>query len=69
MRELTDAERQLAEMLGKAFSLFVQLPVVHDDDMSEFRSAIHQCQNIVLARPAVESLNATTTDHLPDTGK
>jgi hypothetical protein len=57
VRELTDAERQVVEALGRAFNLFVQLPVVHNDDVDEFRHAIHLCQNIVLARPAVEKLN------------
>lgn len=49
---LTPDEEALLMMLGAAYNRFVNLPEMHPSDRREFMYAIHQAQNIVLARPA-----------------
>lgn len=56
MRSLTREERALIDALGACASDHAQLPEVHPCDSAEFVRAIHQAQNIVLSRPAVEAI-------------
>ncbi len=39
--------------LINAWDKFTCLPQIHGDDLDEFRHAIHQAQNIILARPVM----------------
>lgn len=57
--ELTDQEAKVAQMLGEAWNEYLKLPVEHPMGQEEFCSAIHACQNIVLARCGVRALKST----------
>ena len=57
MRELTHEELDLLDFFGTAYVLFQKMEPVHSDDAGDFIRHIHALQNIVLARPATESLN------------
>lgn len=52
MRELTILEQDVIDNLVKAWNSFLQLPIQHGDDITEFRHGIHRLQEKVLARPA-----------------
>ncbi|OVZ75354.1 hypothetical protein [Yersinia kristensenii] len=52
---LTD-EQRVAQMLGDAWNQYLQLPVGHPSERDEFCRAIHDCQRIILARPAIRGL-------------
>ena len=56
--ELTDQEAKVAQMLGEAWNEYLKLPVEHPMGQEEFCSAIHACQNIVLARCGVRALKS-----------
>ncbi|WP_421057629.1 hypothetical protein [Klebsiella variicola] len=56
--DLEVAERDVAQLLGDAWDLYLSLPVEHPNERSEFCQAIHACQSIVLSRPAVRALKA-----------
>ncbi|UNA05728.1 hypothetical protein PQA65_gp14 [Yersinia phage vB_YenM_42.18] len=43
-------------MLGDAWNQYLQLPIEHPCERDEFCRAIHACQGIVLARPAIRGL-------------
>lgn len=51
--ELTELEEKIATMLGDVFVEYLKLPVEHPMERDEFCRAIHVCQSIVMARPAV----------------
>lgn len=57
--ELTDQEAKVAQMLGEAWNEYLKLPVEHPMGQKELCSAIHACQNIVLARCGVRALKST----------
>ena len=57
--ELTDQEAKVVQMLGEAWNEYLKLPIEHPMGQKEFCSAIHACQNIVLARCGVRALKAT----------
>ena len=57
--ELTDQEAKVAQMLGDAWNEYLNLPVELPMGQSEFCSAIHACQNMVLARCGVRALKST----------
>ena len=57
--ELTDQEAKVAQMLGEAWNEYLKLPVEHPMGQEEFCSAIHACQNIVLARCGVRAFKST----------
>lgn len=52
MRDLTQKEQEVLEHLVKAWNAFVDLPIQHGDDTTEFRHGIHRLQEKILARPA-----------------
>ena len=52
MRELTFEEKLVLGTLVTAWEEYKRLPVVHPDDLEEFRRPIHTAQLLVLARPA-----------------
>lgn len=53
---MTDQEREVVELLGKAWNRYCGLSVENGSDRLEFQQAIHQAQNIVLARMAMRQL-------------
>ena len=57
--ELTDQEAKVAQMLGAAWNEYLKLPIEHSMEQKEFCSAIHACQNIVLARCGVRAFKST----------
>lgn len=48
--ELTDQEAKVAQMLGDAWAEYLKLPKEHPMEQAEFCTAIHHCQDMVLAR-------------------
>ncbi|CQR09268.1 TPA: hypothetical protein ACTR19_001336 [Yersinia enterocolitica] len=53
---LSADEQRVAQMLGDAWNQYLKLPIEHPCERDEFCRAIHVCQSIVLARPAVRGL-------------
>lgn len=51
-----NGEQKIAQLLGDAWNLYLTLPVEHPMGRDEFCRAIHHCQNMVLARPAIRVL-------------
>jgi hypothetical protein len=49
---LTAEEEHVLLLLKQAWDEFALLKVVHPADFLEFMQAIHQAQNIIMARPA-----------------
>jgi len=56
MRDLTESELNLLELARKIVNGFAELPESHPADMEEIVGFIHGIQNIILARPATESV-------------
>lgn len=56
MRDLTEEELEVLNLLRDATVAFAGLPQAHPADMMEFTVSIHDLQNIVLARPATETV-------------
>ena len=56
--ELTDQEAKVAQMLGDAWNEYLKLPIEHPMGQNEFCSAIHACQNMVLARCGVRAFKS-----------
>lgn len=59
---MTPEEREVLQILGEAWNKFAGLPVLHMADHTEFSAAIHQAQNIVLARPGMRELKEEEGD-------
>lgn len=55
--DILPAERAALKSLGNAWAYFLDLPERHPADNREFESAIHQAQNIILARLALRVMN------------
>lgn len=49
---LDEAEGAVVDALAEAWNRYLDLPIEHQDDVDEFRRAIHTAQEKVLARPA-----------------
>jgi hypothetical protein len=49
---ITEAEKQALGRLAESWNQFALLEDGHPDDLSEFRQAIHVCQNIIACRVA-----------------
>jgi len=47
---MTDAEKEVVEMLADAWNRYCGLPKYHPADDGEFCQAIHAAQNIILSR-------------------
>ena len=56
-RRLTPAENKVIEHLAEAWNAFIMCAPFHGDDLAEFRRGIHQLQEKVFARPAIEDFN------------
>jgi len=63
INELTKEETLVVDKLIEAWNVFAELPIAHDDDITEFRRGIHQCQNIILSRPTSRVLNSKIKDY------
>ncbi len=60
MRDLTEQEQLALGHLADAAHAVTRLPEVHPADLPEFAHIMHQAQNIILSRPAVEAQRART---------
>lgn len=47
---MTKAEQKCIDSLANAWNLFLELPVEHNDDLSDFRYSIHVLQRQIMAR-------------------
>ena len=59
---ITIAEEHLAEELGRCWNLYTELPGKVNGADEEFAHAIHQAQNIVLARASLRQLHSKKKD-------
>jgi hypothetical protein len=48
---LSEKEYEVLYTLAYAWSIFIDLPVVHPDHKDEFRRAIHEAERIIMIRP------------------
>lgn len=55
--ELTDREAKVAQLLADAWDEYLKLPIEHPLEQHEFCMAIHQVQDMVLARCGRRALN------------
>jgi len=53
---MSEDELRVVRKLGEAWNAFLKLPAQHNDDVPEFRHAIHAAQHIVMARPALREM-------------
>jgi hypothetical protein len=60
--EITEYEQRVVAVLGQAWNMFLELPDLHPSDRQEFMQAIHQAQNIVLARVGLRSSDLSYKD-------
>lgn len=56
VRELTEQELKVLELLGRAHEEFERLTIVNPADMQMFSTYITQAMHVVLGRPAGEWL-------------
>lgn len=56
--KLTGQEAKVAQMLGDAWNEYLKLPIEHPMEQQEFCTAIHACQDMVLARCGRRALKA-----------
>ena len=54
---VTPEEREVVSALTRAWNLFLALPVEHQDDVDDFRRAIHVANAKVLMRSGRRELN------------
>lgn len=54
---ITSQEKMVLQHLVDAWNSFLALPTEHNDDIDEFRRAIHAAQEKVLARPGRREIN------------
>ena len=47
-------EQEVVDLLAEVWNKFIKLRELHNDDLPEFRHAIHRAQYIVMARPVKE---------------
>ena len=59
---VTDQEAAVVGLLAEAWNEFLKLPIEHPMDQHEFCSAIHSCQDKILARGGRRVINAQAGD-------
>jgi hypothetical protein len=59
---LTEQERKVLDGLAAAWNAFVELPIEHPDDQTEFRHGIHSLQMMILSRPTRRHLQREGRD-------
>lgn len=47
---ITEGELRIVQMLGDVWNEYLKLPLEHPNEQSEFCTAIHACQDKILAR-------------------
>ncbi len=63
---LTCAESHALALSGDLWNAYLNLPVLHADETSEFRHKLHELQRIIMARPTLEAMTldrATKKSH------
>lgn len=60
MRELTEQEAHVIKASAYLWNEFLQLPVIHPDDINDVRFHLNAIQSILIARPYVEQLGIKT---------
>ncbi len=55
--EITQREARVVDLLAQAWNEYLLLPVEHPMAQAEFCTAIHRCQDMVLARSGRGALN------------
>jgi hypothetical protein len=68
MSGLTLEERVVIRRLAGAWNAFLNLPVEHDDDVEEFRRAIHAANAKVMMRPGRREYNDSPQPPRPNYG-
>jgi hypothetical protein len=59
---LTEQEHKVVVSLGDSWNAYLKLPVLHSSDTSDFISAIHAAQNIILARAVLRMVGRKPID-------
>lgn len=59
---VTDQEAVVVGLLAEAWSEFLKLPIEHPVEQREFCTAIHSCQDKILARGGRRVINAQAGD-------
>lgn len=54
---LTEKEIQVFEQTADLWNSFGNLPVLHPDDLNDFKFHLHGIQNIILSRSAFREIN------------
>lgn len=63
---ITDDEAKIAQLLGEVWNAYLKMPKEHPMEQGEFCTAIHACQDIVLARAGRRALNTHKLSLLRD---
>ncbi|MEX5551741.1 hypothetical protein [Pseudomonas pergaminensis] len=59
---VTDQEAVVVGLLGEAWNEFLKLPIEHPMEQREFCTAIHSCQDKILARGGRRVINTQAGD-------
>jgi hypothetical protein len=62
----TPEEHEVMELISEAWNKFQKLPVQHYRDKTEFLSAIHAAQHIIMIRPVMRYEDTTGRLEAPD---
>jgi len=54
---LTEREQRVMDALVAAWNAYLELPIQHSDDTTEFRHGIHRLQEKIFARPARKKMS------------
>lgn len=49
-------EIEVLDRLVQSWNAYVKLPQLHQDEVTDFRAAIHTAQRIIMARPVLEEM-------------
>jgi hypothetical protein len=53
---MTPDEEEVIRHIVKAWNKFLELPVEHSDEVTEFRHKIHDLQRMIMSRPIAREL-------------
>jgi len=59
---LTNEERKAMLHLSEAWNHFAKLPIQHNDDISEFKHAVHRLQHLIMIRPTRRNYSDYTNE-------
>lgn len=54
---LTEAENEALDLSVKLWNAIVRLPVMNNDELSEYRKCIHDIQGRIMSRPVRSEIN------------